>query len=77
MKNLILTILSVFSLTLIQANDIENLEGDASKDNFTKVPNQAFAPGEKLTYRLSYGFMDAGEAVLTVNKTSKKVRGRE
>lgn len=77
MKNLFLTILSVLSFTLLLANDIENLEGDASKDNFTKVKNQAFTPGEKLTYRLSYGFMDAGEAVLTVNKTDKKVRGRE
>ena len=77
MKNIFLILVSIFSFFKVNASDIENLEGDTSNDNFQKIENQAFAPGEKLVYRLSYGFMDAGEAVLTVNKTSKKVRGRE
>lgn len=32
----------------------------------------SFKSGERLVYRISYGIMDAGEAVLTVNETSKK-----
>jgi len=74
-KLLILSLVLSFNYTF--ANDFENLEDANSTDNFQKVKNQAFAPGEKLTYRLSYGPLDAGEAVLTVDKTSKKVRGRE
>ncbi|MGV6860512.1 MAG: DUF3108 domain-containing protein [Putridiphycobacter sp.] len=77
MKNLFLIALTVFSLTPLLANDIESLEGNTSSDSFEKINNKAFAPGEKLTYRLSYGPLDAGEAVLTVNKTDKKVRGRD
>lgn len=76
MKKLLILCLA-FSINYTFANDIESLEEGSSADNFNTVNNQAFAPGEKLTYRLSYGPLDAGEAVLTVDKTSKKVRGRE
>ena len=76
MKKLIILCLA-FSFNYTFANDTESLEDGTSTDNFQSVHNTAFEPGEKLTYRLSYGVLDAGEAVLTVNKTSKKVRGRE
>lgn len=76
MKKLLILCLA-FSFNYAFANDIENLESGESTENFQSVNNQAFAPGEKLTYRLSYGPLDAGEAVLTVDKTAKKVRGRE
>ncbi len=55
----------------------EDLEKGAEKDEFKAVKNNAYKPGEKLTYRLSYGIMDAGEAVLTVDETNKEVRGRK
>lgn len=41
------------------------------------VENNAFKIGEKLRYRISYGIIDAGEAVLEVKSTSKKGNGRE
>lgn len=44
---------------------------------YRKVKNLAFQPGEKLTYRLSYGVLDAGEAVLTVDESNKVVQGRK
>ena len=44
---------------------------------FPSVVNKAFQPGEKLTYRLSYGLLDAGEAVLTVDESKKSVQGRK
>lgn len=44
---------------------------------FPSTTNKAFQPGEKLTYRLSYGVLDAGEAVLTVDESKKSVQGRK
>lgn len=50
-----------------------------SSDNvkYQVVNNTAFKVGEKLRYRITYGFMDAGEAVLEVNSTTKKGNNRE
>ncbi|MGC6433812.1 MAG: DUF3108 domain-containing protein [Crocinitomicaceae bacterium] len=39
--------------------------------------NKSFQPGEKLRYLISYGFIDAGEATLEVNKSSKRGNNRE
>jgi hypothetical protein len=44
---------------------------------YPTTTNKAFQAGEKLRYRISYGFMDAGEAVLEVNTTTKKGGERE
>lgn len=59
------------------ANETGGLQDVQAKDEFVSANNTSFKPGEKLTYRLSYGVLDAGEAILTVDKTTKKVRGRE
>lgn len=48
----------------------------SSKGVLPAVKNKAFTIGEKLRYRVSYGFVDAGEAVLEVKPTSKKGNGR-
>jgi hypothetical protein len=40
------------------------------------VGQEAFVPGEQLKYRVHYGFMDAGEATLTVSPTLKTVMGK-
>ncbi|MEM7162778.1 MAG: DUF3108 domain-containing protein [Bacteroidota bacterium] len=40
------------------------------------LPHNAFRAGEFLRYRLHYGFVDAGEATIEVEK-SKKIKGRE
>jgi hypothetical protein len=44
---------------------------------FRTLDYQAFKSGEKLTYRLHYGLVDAGEAVLEVKKSPRKVLDRE
>lgn len=42
------------------------------------VTNSSFGAGEVLRYRVTYGFVDAGEAVLEVKETNKKsANGRE
>jgi hypothetical protein len=44
---------------------------------FRTVKNEAFKEGEVLRYRVHYGFVDAGEAILKVNACDKKVQGRK
>lgn len=48
----------------------------SSEVTYPYVKNKAFEPGETLKYRVTYGFMDAGETVLTVSSTSKKGANR-
>ena len=43
---------------------------------FRSVSNKAFQAGEELRYRLHYGFVDAGEAIIKVQNTDRKVKGR-
>lgn len=45
--------------------------------SYPTTTNKAFQIGEKLRYRISYGFMDAGEAILEVNATDKRGADRE
>jgi hypothetical protein len=47
-------------------------------NKFAGVPQKiTFKPGEKLTYRVHYGFITAGEAVMEVNKKKQTVNGNE
>ncbi len=48
----------------------------STKVTYPYVKNNAFKEGEKLRYRVTYGFMDAGEAILEVKPTSKKGQNR-
>ena len=58
---------------------------EPQKPHFTSTPtsdlphvkHKAFQVGEKLRYRVTYGFMDAGEATLELKSTTKKGDGRE
>lgn len=52
----------------------------ALEDAGDKLPmkaNSAFRPGEKLTYRLHYGILNAGEAVLEVKPDILNINGRQ
>ncbi len=41
------------------------------------VAHSAFKPGEKLTYVLHYGFVNAGEAVLELQESDRMIEGRK
>lgn len=43
---------------------------------YPSVSNSAFQTGEKLRYRVTYGFIDAGEAIMEVKATAKKGNSR-
>lgn len=44
---------------------------------FRQSPNYAFMAGEQLTYRIHYGFVDAGTATLRVEDSPYKFAGRD
>jgi len=48
----------------------------SSDTKYSTVKNTAFQQGEMLKYRISYGFIDAGEAILEVKQTAKKGANR-
>jgi len=74
-----LILLTVFGFTNANAfsQNPTDKKGDEKKSILRTVKHSAFKAGEKLTYRLHYGIIDAGEATLEVKKTSKTVKGRE
>ncbi|MBK6772049.1 MAG: DUF3108 domain-containing protein [Ignavibacteria bacterium] len=44
---------------------------------FRKITQKAFKPGEKLTFDISYGFVNAGEAVMEIDKNYQTINGRK
>jgi len=52
-------------------------EAITQKSKLRSVNNTAFQAGEVLRYRLHYGIIDAGEAILQVRSTERDVMGRE
>ncbi|MBI2257302.1 MAG: DUF3108 domain-containing protein [Flavobacteriia bacterium] len=67
MKTLI-SLITVLTLLLLTSADTVTLPS---------IKNDSFQVGEKLRYRVTYGFMDAGEAVMEVKATNKKMNGRD
>lgn len=52
-------------------------QGNEQNNEYRLVKNEAFVEGEELRYRIHYGVVDAGEAVLKVNACDKQVQGRK
>ncbi len=48
----------------------------ASAFSYRTVKNTAFQEGEKLTYKLHYGIIDAAKATLEVKKSERTINGR-
>lgn len=69
-KNLILASLAILFAGLALGNN------QGEDKSFRKIDHQAFKVGEELRYRLHYGFVDAGEATITLKSCEKKINGR-
>lgn len=65
-----LSSIAIISLSLLILSSSKSID-------LPNVENKAFQVGEKLRYRISYGFVDAGEATLELKGTTKKGNGRE
>ncbi|TWR30419.1 DUF3108 domain-containing protein [Mucilaginibacter pallidiroseus] len=48
----------------------------AHSQEVTKTANNAFQPGEQITYKLKYGIFSAAEAVIKVENTPNKYEGK-
>lgn len=66
---------TIFFFTLL--GFIPVLMTSSSNSTLPTVKNNAFAPGEYLKYRVSYGAVDAGEVTMMVKSTKQTVAGRE
>ena len=66
MKNIIA--LSVFLLVTFQKTEGDTISELRTVNELRTVDNQAFRPGEVLTFRIHYGILDAGEATLEVQQ---------
>lgn len=64
---------------LFMLGSIAFVFGMTSSDSVTypSVKNSAFQVGEKLRYRVTYGFVDAGEAIIEVKNTDRKGANRQ
>jgi hypothetical protein len=67
MKKLIYICTALIGMSLMVSSSVDNLPTRA---------NSSFGVGETLRYRITYGFVDAGEAILEVKNTDKKGNGR-
>jgi hypothetical protein len=82
-KHLAIGLTAIIALLLTSAGYQENQLaqiGSTLEDASDKLPtknNFAFRPGEKLTYRLHYGIINAGEAVLEVKPDVLTINGRQ
>lgn len=66
----------VLSFSAYQQNDLPTINTDGNSKLRT-VDHKAFKDGEKLEFRLHYGFVNAGTAKIEVNKLDKKIANRE
>jgi hypothetical protein len=67
---------SVFVLSIAQERSVPPLSTQSESEPFKPANKNAFQPGETLTYRLHYGIVDAGRAVLEVKEEDKKFLNR-
>ena len=86
MKNFVFNILFLIAVpflflgnagtkNIISGNEISPADS-AKVYSFRSQKNEAFKRGEKLTYRMHYGFINAGEVTMTVLDENLKMGGR-
>lgn len=66
----------LLTLLFLSGTGISFAGTQTEENKFRKIDHQAFQVGEELRYRLHYGFIDAGEATITLKSCEKKINGR-
>lgn len=70
-------IILIFALTLLlNPENLISSDSTTAKD-FRKIQQNAFKPGEKLTFEINYGFVTAGEAVMEIDPVIQTINGRK
>lgn len=73
----VIAILSVITLASFIADERPQPMSNEKASPFRTIKNEAFKRGEKLTFRLHYGFLDAGIAELEVKDEVKNFGSRK
>jgi hypothetical protein len=76
MRNLFTIALALITVSSLAYEGVYYQQA-TKKTTFRTIKNSSFKVGEKLTYQMHYGAMDAGTATLEVKTTDKKINGRE
>lgn len=76
-KYILISTALILGIKSFAGSGISDIQNNSSAFTFRTVQNNAFSIGEKLTYTMHYGFVDAGRAVLEVQKTDKKINNRD
>lgn len=78
MTTILLLVFAGVSATIAQKDHPPTVDMDTlTPVELPRLYHNAFSPGEKLTYRVRYGFFDAGEATIEVRPTNRTFNGRE
>ncbi len=67
----------LFSLGFAQSNKPTDSAGVSTVFPLRSITNSAFKPGEKLTYVLHYGWLNAGEATIELTQSGQDIQGRK
>jgi len=73
----ILSCLSILDNIKIQEEKLSKTQKTLNSSQAENPSSKAYRVGEKLRYRVTYGFVDAGEATLELRESSKKANGKE
>jgi len=76
MRTVLIILVSAFCLAATTAQEGEEVAEGTAEITTRVIDHHTFQKGEKLTYSVSYGIIDAGEAVIEVKKENKKIGGR-
>lgn len=76
--------LTILTIALISSTTLLSQESESKKEATTKastdlpsINHNAFKRGEKLEYEVSYGWIDAGEAIIEIKEEKKSIAGRD
>jgi hypothetical protein len=67
----------VILLLLAAFLSIDFAVAQTSEGEFRKISQNAFKPGEKLTFEINYGFVTAGEAIMEIDPVLQTMNGRK
>lgn len=72
---ILVALVTLVAFTGKQSDPISQVSQE-HKVTLRKVDNKAFRRGEKLTYRIHYGFIDAAQATLEITEENRKIAER-
>lgn len=68
---------SLLSMSFAQNATVRPADGGSELYPLRDLKHNAFQPGEKLTYIVHYGWVNAGEAVVQLKESDREVQGRK